>query len=77
MINSDDFVIIVPSAGLPFIADTDSDLSKYVDGHHFRVNRSVALKNGRSLQGSVFRARETTAADELHIHELLNQRFAK
>ena len=77
MLNSDDFVIIVPREGLPFIADSGSDLSKYVDGPHFRVNRSVALKDGRNLQGSVFRARETTAADELHIHDLLNQRFAK
>ena len=77
MLNSDDFVIIVPREGLPFIAEVGADLSPYVDGHHFRVNRTIALNNGRSIQGSVLRARDTDAADELHIHHLLNQRFNK
>ena len=77
MLNSDDFVIIVPREGLPFIAEPGADLSPYVDGHHFRVNRTIALKDGRSIHGSVFRARETTASDELHIHDLLNQQFIK
>jgi hypothetical protein len=77
MLTSDDFVITVPRQGLPFIAEPGGDLSQYVDGHHFRVNRTVALRSGRSLTGSVFRARELSASDEIHIQDLLNQRFAK
>jgi hypothetical protein len=76
VIASDEFVVIVPHDGLPFVADPGADLSEYV-GSHFRVNKTVVLKHGRSLAGSVFRAREMTAGDELYILELLNQRFAR
>jgi hypothetical protein len=75
MLASDEFVVIVPQEGLPFLAEPGADLSGYV-GSHFRVNKRVVLKNSRSLAGSVFRAREMTAADELHMLDLLNQRFA-
>jgi hypothetical protein len=77
MLTSDDFVIIVPRQGLPFIAEQGGDVSQYVDGHDFRVSRTVALRNGRSLTGSVFRARELSASDDIHIQDLLNQRFAE
>lgn len=75
MIASDEFVVIVPHDSLPFLAEPGADLSEYV-GSHFRVNKRVVLKNGRSLAGSVLRAREMRAADELHMLDLLNQRFA-
>lgn len=74
MLNTDDFVVIVPPQGLPVLAKPGEDLSPYV-GELFRVNKTVVLRDGRSLSGSIFRGRETSASDELHIMDLLNQQF--
>lgn len=76
MIASDTFVIIVPvDCGLPFLVTPGDDLSAYLDIPFVRLNKTVALRDGKSVQGSVFRGRKTTAGDELHIHELLNSLF--
>ena len=60
---------------MPFVAEPGSDLSEYVGNQFFRVSKTVALKNGRSVTGSIFRGRETNASDEIHILTLLNERF--
>ena len=75
MLNTDEFVIVVPREGAPTLAQPGGDLSPYVGSGYTRVSKVVALKNGRSVQGSIYRARETTAADELEIIDLLNQQF--
>jgi hypothetical protein len=75
MINADDFVAIIPRDGLPFLAEPGADLTEYLDQNFFRISKTVVLKGGQSLTGSVFRSRETTAADEIHMTDLINQRF--
>ena len=77
MIHSDDFVAIVPTDGLPFLAGTGDDLSEYVGERYLRVNKTVTLRDGREIRGSVFRARKTTAADEIHLMDLIKQRFGQ
>lgn len=75
MQNSDDFVVIVPTQGEAFLAEPGDDLSLYVGQHFTHLNKAVALKDGRHLQGSVYRGRETSASDEVHILDLINQQF--
>jgi hypothetical protein len=77
MIIPDEFVIVVPRVGPPFITEPGADLSEYIGNQFFRVNKLVALDNGRSLSGSVFWGREKSAGDEFHIMHLLNQRVSE
>jgi len=76
MLTSDDFVIIVPIKGLPRLAAAGEDLSPYIGTSFSRANKTVALKDGRAVQGSVFWAGARSAAAELQILELLNAQFA-
>jgi hypothetical protein len=75
MLNTDDFTIVVPIDGAPRLIQPGDDLSPLVNSDCNRLNKTVALKDGRSIKGSIFRARATTAADELGIMELLNAHF--
>jgi hypothetical protein len=77
MLKDDDFVVIVPVNGAPILAIPGEDLSPYVAQPFTRLGKMVALKDGRTVSGSVFRGRETTAADEIRIIELLNKLFVK
>ena len=71
-----DCAIVVPQEGLPRIAKTNNDLLPFLDAPNAPEEMAVVLKNGRSLQVMIFRARAPTTADELHIVQLLNERHA-
>ncbi|MDB4915628.1 MAG: hypothetical protein JWM95_3272 [Gemmatimonadetes bacterium] len=76
MLTTDDFSILVPVDGPPRLVLSSSELVSFGDGpKDFRKNRVIALKDNRTVQGSVYRKRDTSASDELHIFELLNSRF--
>src|SRR4051812_36278759 len=76
MLNTDDFLILVPLDGLPKLLPTGADVSEYVGQRGvLRVNKTVALNDNRSVTGSIIRLRETSAADEIHIMDLMNRHF--
>ena len=59
---------------MPFLAAPDSDLSPYV-GEYLRISKAVQLHEGRSVHGSIYRGRDTTASDELVITDLITGLF--
>lgn len=75
MLNSDDFAIIVPPNGEPRLVQLGEALSPFAVPPFTRVNKTVVFRGGRSIKGSIYRGRTTTAADELQIMGLLSVAF--
>lgn len=77
MLHSDEFVFLIPLDGLPVLAEPGDDLSPYVGVPFERFTETFALRNGRSVKGSIFRAKPMNAGHHLYIVDALNEKFAK
>lgn len=76
MRNSDDFTIVVPANGEPKLITSGGDVPSFSTSGFMRVSKTVALDSTRAIKGSIYRARETTGADELRIMDLLREAFS-
>jgi hypothetical protein len=72
------FVIPVAPSSVPKLVEGDADLALWVDDAAYTpINKSVALKNGRRLTGTIHIARPLTSADDAAILQILNDRFTR
>jgi hypothetical protein len=75
----DDFVVVVPPSGEPFLGEPAELLAVGVESLGFRASRLVVIVDGRAegpmLVGTVLRARDLSTADQLAIMSLVGSRY--
>jgi hypothetical protein len=79
MPGQDDFVVVVPESGDPFLGNPLELLAAGASSRTFSASRLTVLVDGRAegpmLVGTVLRARELSHTDHLAIMSLLGSRY--
>jgi hypothetical protein len=75
----DDFVVVVPVSGDPFLGDPHELLAVRAESIGFKASRLAVIVDGRPegpmLVGTVLRARALSTGDQLAIMSLVGSRY--
>jgi hypothetical protein len=75
----DDFVVVVPASGDPFLGDPLALLAVGIESLGFTASRLAVIVDGRPdgpmLVGTVLRTRALSTADQLAIMSLVGSRY--